>query len=156
MAATVGFLIRISRPLLQKLQQRYKVPEMANALDELIAKSICMESARQIGRVPPIQDADVAKEWYEIDPNWFSMRATPEARVRMRQDFLEALARCPEYAKAKCESLPAVLRRVLEKGLWGETTDDAKPMIVKGFGNIGGLLPIESKDIEDKVEIVMT
>ena len=159
MSVRIPIVVRMSRPLLTKLQRRYRMPDMGNAFDELVARSLTMESARQIQFLrPAIQDADVAKEKYDLDPNWLSMnsmKTIPEFKLKIESRILDQLSEAPPF-KTSCHGKYAdIFRLLIERGLWGESTDDAKPQVVKGFGDVGGVLPISWKDAEDKMDVVM-
>jgi hypothetical protein len=148
----IPFLVRISRPLLKKLQRRYGMPDLGNAFDELVARSVCAESARQIANsVPIIQDADTAKGRYDLQPFWISMKKIPEFRLKMDQAFLKALSNVPDFAD--CKTYQEIFYRLLDRGLWGEAQEKDKHMMVPGFGNIGGLLDIKQKETEDKIDV---
>jgi hypothetical protein len=151
----IPLLVRMSRQLLQKLQRRYGMPDLSNAFDELVARSLTMESAKQVRSLSPtIQTADLAKEYYDLDPNWNNSSMMPEFKLRFSLSVLSQLAQTRPF-KTACKNHDEVFRLMLERGLWGESTDDAKPQYVKGFGDIGGVLPISSKDAEDKLDVVL-
>lgn len=159
MSVRIPIVVRMSRPLLAKLQKRYRMPDMGNAFDELVARSLTMESARQIQHLrPAVQDADVAKEHYDLDPNWMSMnsmKSIPEFKLKIECRILDQLAEASPFKTACGGRYADIFRLMLERGLWGETTDDARPQMVKGFGDVGGILPISWKDAEDKMDVLL-
>jgi len=158
MSVRIPFVVRMSRPLLTKLQRRYRMPDMGNAFDELLARALTMESARQIDKLrPAIQDADIAKEKYDLDPNWMavnSARTVPEFKVKIESWILDGLAQANPF-KTSCKDYVEIFRMLLERGLWGETTETTRSQFVPGFGDVGGVLPIAWKETEDKLDVVM-
>jgi hypothetical protein len=145
----VAFAVKASAEILGMLKRYYHVPSAENAMDELLARTLCSEFAKITN--PMIQHTDMAMDYYKIK------ELAPERfQIDLDQRVYGVLREHAPYKDLPEDSDGVVgcVQLMLESGLQHEKREQLGSGMVAGFGRVSnGRLDITNDQIKNGFKV---
>lgn len=140
----IHFAVIGSEDLLGRLKHYYRVPDIENAMDELLARTLCVEFAKIPN--PLIQHTDMAMDMYDIkDLGHGRFAFALDERVYKILKEEAPYKDMPE----EFDGVVSCVRCMLQEGLKHEAAEQGSNRLIPGFGQLSnGKLKLTSKEIE--------
>ena len=139
----VPFAVVCNPETLAMLRCYYHVPEEENAIDELLARTLCAEFAKATN--PMIMDTDMAMKYYDLK------RSAPgRYSFFLDEKIYRILREQPAYRDFPegDEGVVGCVGQMLKEGLRHEQREQLGSGQVAGFGRIRGKMPISDDQID--------